>query len=154
VFGPLPFDALDRSGELFNGASPGPAGHGAGAFAAHFRCCAGVIRKVDSWHSIIVLAPSVSCVFKCCKVTAAPAKPSTKARSMARSADQSHRDHFRYRRQGDRMLAARKQLRLGCLVRAAIETQLKWALISRKLPWVIAAHAPRAVTRPPRRRGA
>jgi hypothetical protein len=29
VFGPLPFDALDRSGELLNGASPGPGGSGA-----------------------------------------------------------------------------------------------------------------------------
>jgi hypothetical protein len=28
VFGPLPFDALDRSGELLNGASPGPGGCG------------------------------------------------------------------------------------------------------------------------------
>jgi hypothetical protein len=31
------------------------------------------------------LAERASCVFKCCKVTAAPAKPSTKARSMALS---------------------------------------------------------------------
>src|SRR5262249_6888120 len=29
--------------------------------------------------------PSASCVFKCCKVTAVPAKPSTKVRSMALS---------------------------------------------------------------------
>jgi hypothetical protein len=71
--------------------------------------------------------PSVSCVFKRCKVTAALAKPSTKARSMALPI-RATEITFDI---GDKAieclgraiaaveLAARKQLRLGCLVRAA-----------------------------------
>ena len=48
-----------------------------------------------------------SCVFKCCKLTAEQSPRPRCARW--RSADRSHRDHFRYRRQGE-WDGSRKQL--------------------------------------------
>jgi hypothetical protein len=69
--------------------------------------------------------PSASCVFKCCKVTAArhPAKPSSRARSMALSRSEPPRSlSISATRRSNALaalvrpfeLAARKQLRLGC----------------------------------------